>query len=861
MEPNLDSLYLLSDRPVILEQTETRPVRKKTNREMETSLRLACNSAPATHIRPERSSIMQNFHSPGSWATIPGTMTREGCKCFAAYPSTPACLAATIKEAISQLNGSGMDLDVTGWHDLKVAGKLIIAEVCQAIDSADVVIADVTTLNHNVLFELGYAIARKKQVWPILDPSYKDAERNYHRFRTLTSIGYAPYTNVNELLERFMDKAPCKDRENTVFHQAVERNSGSGQRRLLYVRSSVDTEASIQLSRKVDAYGIPVVVDDPNEVRIRPFTWYVQQIMSQPPVLAHFLSTTREGADEHNAKASFVCGFAHGIGCRVFMLAEAPYETPLDYSDLLEIHDTPAQCISLAEAWLQESSDELRRDKTLASEHARKIKKQSRLQQLSVGAYVAEEEAEELPRYFVPIASYRVASRERYSLVVGQKGSGKSAILYKLLADTKGDTRNATCVIKPVAFELEGLLEMVSAVSATAERGYLIQSLWKFLIYTELARSLRTTINLKSQFSEREEHFLALLDKQPDIFSADFSVRLESVVNRLSTVAFVGSASDMHLRVSELLHENLIPKLRGFLGELLKKKPKILLLIDDLDKGWAPSKSIDKPCELFAGLLDVGQSIAHDFASARPRNPSAKVQVIIFLRNDMFAEIRRRSPERDKLTHTPLEWDDPELLIRVLENRLLPALGDNVRPDLIWGNVFPSIIDGCNIKDYVLQRILQRPRDLLYFANQALSIAVNRGREQVTARDVMDALRAYSKYAYEMLTVGRIQFKALEELIYQFVGSPRIIDETTIMKAMRKAEISSMSAEQVEDALCELEFLGREVEKGVFRFVHRQEEIEKAKILAGHLLEAQSECAVSRFEINVPYHAFLEIQE
>lgn len=101
-------------------------------------------------------------------------MTRERCKCFVAYPSKPASLAATIEEAISQLNGAGMDLDVTGWHDLKVAGKLIIAEVCQAIDSAHVVIADVTTLNHNVLFELGYAIARKKQIWPILDPSHKD---------------------------------------------------------------------------------------------------------------------------------------------------------------------------------------------------------------------------------------------------------------------------------------------------------------------------------------------------------------------------------------------------------------------------------------------------------------------------------------------------------------------------------------------------------------------------------------------------------------------------------------------------------------------------------------------------------------
>jgi len=790
-------------------------------------------------------------------------MPQEPCQCFVAYPSDPARLSATVEEAILQLD-TVANLDVTGWKDLKVAGKFIIAEVCQAIDSAHVVIADVTTLNHNVLFELGYSIARNKRVWPILDPTHEGAERNYRRFRTLTSVGYAPYRNVAELLEQFRIAEPCKRPEDTVFRQAVERCSGSDRRRLLYIRSSVNTEASIQLSRMASSYRIPTIVDDPHEVPIRPLLWYVEQILPQPPVLAHFLSMTRTGADEHNAKASFVCGFAHGIGCKVLMLAEEPYQTPLDYSDLLETHDTPAKCVALAGEWLEECRTELLSEATTGSEYARKIKRQSRLQELSVGAYVAEEEAEELPAYFVEVASYRRASRDRYSLVVGQKGSGKSAILYKLLADTQKDVRNLTCVIKPVAFELDGLLRIVAKVRETAERGFLIQSFWKFLIYTELARSLRTTIELKGehyQLGEREARFLALLDSQHDVFSADFSVRLESVVGHLDSVSALGSARERRLQVSELLHEGLIPQLRGYLGELLQDKPKVLLLIDDLDKGWAPSKSIDEPCELFSGLLDVGQDIAHDFAASRPRNPSVDAHVIVFLRNDMFAEIRRRSPERDKLTHTRLEWEDPELLARVLENRLLAALESNASPELIWGEVFPLAIEGDPVQEYVLKRIVRRPRDLLYFASQALSIAVNRGREKVTSSDVIDALEAYSEYAYEMLTVGRIQFEHLEELVYQFVGSPRVVDETAIIEAAKQAGMTAVNAEQIEDALCELEFLGREIADGEFRFVHREEEIQKAKVLAARLLEERDESAGPRFAINVPYHAFLEIED
>jgi len=783
------------------------------------------------------------------------------CECFVAYPSHSPSLTATVEAAIDQLKGH---LQIRGWKDLQVTGKLIIAEVCKAIESADVVIADVTDLNHNVLFELGYAVARNRQVWPILDPSHTGAVRRYRRFRTLTGVGYAPYSNVPELLAAFDQEDPCSDLTNTVFTQAVERGAGSSRRRLLYVRSAVDTEASIQLSRTVDSCRLPVVVDDPTEVPIRPLVWYVEQILPKPPVLAHFLSEKRVGAEEHNAKASFVCGFAYGMGCRILMLAESPYDTPIDYSDLLEIHDTPAHCVSLATEWLSKCREELLTEESVASEYAQTIKEKSRLQRLSVGAYVAEEEAEELPTYFVDVACYRAALRDRYSLVVGQKGSGKSAVLYKLLSEAKKDVRNLTCVIKPVAFELEGVLSLVSGMLAHAERGFLIQSLWKFLIYTELARTVKTALNAKGehyQLSEVEARFLALVDSKPEVFADDFSVRLESVVTFLTGVPKVEPLAKRRTRISELLHEGLIPQLRGLLGSLLNSRPRTLILVDDLDKGWTPSKSIEEPCELFSGLLDVGQLIAHDFASDRPRNPSATLQVVVFLRNDMFAEIRRRSPERDKLTHNRLEWDDPELLIRVLEARLMAADPSIRTPHQVWSEIFPASVLGTTTQEAILQRIVHRPRDLLYFASQALSIAVNRGQIRVRDCDVIDALAEYSEYAYEMLTVGRIQFPHLEELVYQFVGCTSIVTEQELEQAVARAGVPHDQLEGVVDLLCELEFLGREIADSEYRFVHREEDSEKAKILASRLVDSRGVTTPPRYAINIPYHSFLEIDD
>lgn len=46
------------------------------------------------------------------------------------------------------------------WETLPVGGRLIIGQVLAAIEDSDVCVFDITTLNQNVLFELGYALTR-----------------------------------------------------------------------------------------------------------------------------------------------------------------------------------------------------------------------------------------------------------------------------------------------------------------------------------------------------------------------------------------------------------------------------------------------------------------------------------------------------------------------------------------------------------------------------------------------------------------------------------------------------------------------------------------------------------------------------
>ena len=141
--------------------------------------------------------------------------------CFCAYPSTPASLAETIEQAIELINGTEV-IDAISWKSLRVAGRLVMPEICAAIDRADLFLCDLTHLNPNVLFEFGYAVARNKRVYVVLDDSYQNAQQSYKQVRSLTTIGYAGYHNANDIVRSFLDVQPYRDLDHTLYTDVIE---------------------------------------------------------------------------------------------------------------------------------------------------------------------------------------------------------------------------------------------------------------------------------------------------------------------------------------------------------------------------------------------------------------------------------------------------------------------------------------------------------------------------------------------------------------------------------------------------------------------------------------------------------------
>ena len=787
----------------------------------------------------------------------------DAVRCFVAYPSSPAARVEAIEKAFKTVNDGGVVQTLT-WRDTSVGGRLVIGTICDEIRAREAFIADVTGLNPNVLFELGFAIALRKRIWLLLEPNIERAKLDFERFQLLTTIGYWPYSNSLDIIKGFYRDEPYKTLDQNLYKELVQSTATPAKKdALLYLKPDVDTEATIAIVRSVANGKVPSVIDDPKEVRVQPFSWYVQQATAAFAVVCHLLSTDYKNWELHNAKHALVAGLAHGLGRHLLMLAHEPYSSPIDYRDLLRKHGTAANAISILSSWLDPLVETRERRVAEQEHYEREARAQGELRNIGIGDPIAEFESNQLTEYFVPTAAYNEALRSKHSIFVGRKGTGKTASLYKLAEELSSDARNHVCVVKPVDYELQGLLEMLAQELPRSEKGYLIESFWKFLLYTELAKSVYEEITSKPAYyvrTEGEAELCRFVESHTTLITPEFSLRLDAAVKSLRNLNLSASPENQHRSISERLHGDMLAKLRALLGKSLSSRHRVAVLVDNLDKAWNQQADLRMLSDLLFSLLSVSSRVAEDFQKESYWRTPVNLSLTLFLRSDIYAAIIGFARERDKLPIRRMTWEDPELLRRVVQERFVASGADVVRPDGIWTKYFPPTVRGIALHNYLADASLPRPRDLIYLVKTALQFAVNRGHTRIEEKDLISAEEQYSRFALDSLLVeSGTRVPQLDELIYEFVGGPEIVTSQDIAKAMTKIGIPADMLQDAIDTLCEITFLGLEVGPGRFAYLYDEDSTTKLHVMARKTaLEFAS--GINRFRINKVFHAYLEIQ-
>jgi hypothetical protein len=112
-----------------------------------------------------------------------------------------------ISRATRDYNKHQKNYNIKKWEDLRVSGKIICTEILEQIRNCSKFACDLTYLNHNVLFELGYAISQKRILKIFLNPSIEDAEKNYSDFKILKTIGYTKFINSKEIVKELQNSS------------------------------------------------------------------------------------------------------------------------------------------------------------------------------------------------------------------------------------------------------------------------------------------------------------------------------------------------------------------------------------------------------------------------------------------------------------------------------------------------------------------------------------------------------------------------------------------------------------------------------------------------------------------------------
>jgi hypothetical protein len=86
---------------------------------------------------------------------------------FVAYGSQDSTVKGAIELGVSMANAKVTALRYEPWIFNDVPGAPIVSPILQRIDESRFIVADITYLNRNVVFEIGFAIGRKRRVFLI----------------------------------------------------------------------------------------------------------------------------------------------------------------------------------------------------------------------------------------------------------------------------------------------------------------------------------------------------------------------------------------------------------------------------------------------------------------------------------------------------------------------------------------------------------------------------------------------------------------------------------------------------------------------------------------------------------------------
>jgi hypothetical protein len=216
---------------------------------------------------------------------------------------------------------------------------------------------------------------------------------------------------------------------------------------------------------------------------------------------------------------------------------------------------------------------------------------------------------------------------------------------------------------------------------------------------------------------------------------------------------------------------------------------------------------------LLLGLLESIPAIVDDLRRSGERRHAIPVTAAIFIRADIYGHLLATALEPDKLPVRRIMWDEPGRLIDVVNERYAASVEREVAGDEIWSQFFCREIEGSDVRDYIVSRILPRPRDMFVYVRAATEAAILRRSPIVETQDIRSADEAYSQFAFDAIKIEDPTLgEHLESAVIEFAGGSATYDEGQLEDVLASAHVPGEQRAAVVRQLREISFLGLEIE-------------------------------------------------
>ena len=223
---------------------------------------------------------------------------------------------------------------------------------------------------------------------------------------------------------------------------------------------------------------------NPNEIDRLTATEAFEQVSQSFGVIAIWDSSDALHTNRHNQRTAFVVGLARGLDIPFLLLAEQNDRLPLDFDEIATRWSNFSDVANTMRAFreevyeAQESFDEI------------KVDTDRFLDKVYCGDPAAENEAAHLSNYFLETEQFRLTLNGELNILLGRKGSGKTAIFLQARNRARIDKSNIVIDLQPEGYQLVRLKEFISDRLSEGARREFVASFWEYIVWLEIARKL-----------------------------------------------------------------------------------------------------------------------------------------------------------------------------------------------------------------------------------------------------------------------------------------------------------------------------------------------------------------------------------